>query len=165
MTAFDVLVLLAVGGAAALGVVRGFVQESIALLAWVGAIAAVKAGHAPLTDTLTPSIGTASGAAVLAFALLFGLTFLAIRLLARSMGRGARNSVLGVFDRLLGLGFGALKGLIIATVVFLFVTLALGTIGGAGAGEPEWMTQSRSYPLIRASGDALVAFVEERRGA
>ena len=53
---------------------------------------------------------SATGAAVLAFVLLFLPSFLFMKLLARSIGRKTRSSVLGPFDRVLGGGFGMLKG-------------------------------------------------------
>jgi len=34
---------------------------------------------------------------------------------------------------------------------------------GADAGRPEWMTSSRTYPLLNASGDAMSEFVREQR--
>ena len=37
------------------------------------------------------------------------------------------------------------------------------TLFGAKAKRPEWMTISRTYPLLNASGDAMSAFVRERR--
>src|SRR3546814_5970419 len=37
------------------------------------------------------------------------------------------------------------------------------TVYGGGAKRPEWMTTSRSYPLLNASGKAISEFVAERR--
>ncbi len=163
LTALDVLVLLVVGGGAILGFLRGFVSETMSLAAWLAAIVAVKLLHTPVAAWLVDPVGTEAGAAVLAFALLFGITFLAVRMVGRALGQHARSSVLGPFDRLLGLGFGAFKGLIGATLVFLFASLVFDTMNGMTAPRPDWMTESRSYPLLRASSAALVDFVEERR--
>lgn len=163
-SALDIIVLLLVGGAAVLGFLRGFTTEVLSLLAWVAAIFALKFLHTPATSVLTGWVGTEGGATVLAFALVFGLTFLAGRLAARAIGRRTRQSVLGGFDRLLGVGFGALKGLIIATVLYLAASLVYDVIYGARAERPDWMRQSRTYPLLHASGRALVDFVEYQRG-
>ena len=56
---------------------------------------------------------------MLAFAITFGVPYVAGKLIARSMGGRMKRSALGPTDRLLGLGFGALKGLIIAAFAFL----------------------------------------------
>ena len=67
-------------------------------------------------------------------------------------------------DRLLGAGFGALKGLIWATLLYLAANLVYDTIHGQSAPRPDWMSQSRTYPLLYASGRAIVDFVQWRRG-
>jgi membrane protein required for colicin V production len=63
----------------------------------------------------------------------------------------------------LGFGFGALKGLIGATLIFLLLVMGYETLFGGKEPRPEWMTKSRTYPLLNASGDAMSAFVRERR--
>lgn len=163
MTALDIIVLLLVGGGLFLGLMRGFVHEVLALGAWVAAIVALKFLHEPVTDTLMTPVGTRSGAAVLAFALLFGIVFVAGKLIARRIGGAARSSVVGPIDRVLGGGFGALKGLIGATLLYLLANLLYDTVYGRAAERPQWMADSRTYPLLHASGRAIVDFVEARR--
>lgn len=162
-TALDIIVLLLVGGAAILGFLRGFTTEILSLLAWVAAVFAVKFFYEPMRGITVGWAGDDGGASVLAFAIVFGVTFIAGRLLARTVGGHTRSSLLGPFDRVLGLGFGALKGLIIATVLYLAAALVYDTFYGVSAERPEWMQESRTYPLLDASGRALVDFVEEQR--
>lgn len=163
MTALDIIVLLLIGGGAIFGFLRGFVMETLSLMAWVLAIFAIRMLHGPVTHALTGPVGTQSGAAVLGFVLIFGLTYLAGRFLARAMGNRTRKSILGPVDRILGLGFGALKGLIGATLLFMLASLVYDTIYGGAARRPHWMTASRSYPLLNASGRAISDFVAKRR--
>ena len=163
MSALDIFVILLLGGGAAIGFVRGFVHEVLSLFAWIVAIAMLKLFHEQLWEGLTPSVGTSSGAAVLAFALLFVPSFFFVRLLARSIGGKTRRSLLGPVDRLLGGGFGMLKGLLGATLFFLLANLATDMVYGPQADRPEWMTRSRTFPLLNASGRAIVDWVEARR--
>jgi membrane protein required for colicin V production len=165
LTALDIIVLLLVGGGLVFGFLRGFVCEILSLLAWVAAVIALKFLHEPLTAKLVAPVGTYAGAAVLAFALVFGLVFLAGKLIAKRMGGATRNSVVGPVDRVLGAGFGALKGLIGATLLYLGANLLYDTFYGRVAARPEWMASSRTYPLLNASGRAIVDFVETRRGS
>jgi membrane protein required for colicin V production len=95
--------------------------------------------------------------------LLFLPSFLFMKLLARSLGKKSRSSVLGPFDRVLGGGFGLLKGLLAATLFFLLANLATDLIYGLEAQRPDWMRNSRTYPLLNASGRAVVDWVETRR--
>lgn len=165
MTALDIVVLLLVGGVGVRGLMRGFVAEAMSLVAWVVAIIAVKLVHAPVSAALAKPVGTEGGAAVLAFAIIFGITFMIGRYAANRMGSASRSSALGGFDRLLGLGFGALKGLIGATLIFLLASLVYNTFYGGLAERPDWMTESRTYPLLNATSRALVDFVEQRQEA
>ena len=165
MTALDVFVFLLLIGGAAVGFVRGFVHEVISLLAWIVAIAVLKLFHAQLWGGLENSFHTSPAAgAVLAFAILFIPSFLIVKLLARSLGgRTRRHKLLGPFDRVLGGGFGLLKGLLGATLFFLLANLATDMVYGPQADRPQWMTKSRTYPLLNASGRAIVDWVEARR--
>jgi membrane protein required for colicin V production len=164
LTALDILVLVLVGGGLVLGAIRGFVCEILSLFAWVAAILALSYFHAPATDFIYGPIGTWAGASMAAFTLVFGLVFLVGKLLSRRVGKRVRGSVVGPIDRVLGAGFGALKGLIGATLLYLAANLLYDTLWGRNAERPEWMAQSRTYPLLHASGEAIVDLVEARRG-
>ena len=164
MTALDIIVLLLVGGGLVTGWFKGFVGEVLSLAAWIVAIVFLKLLHAPVTAALAGPVGTQSGAAVLAFAIVFGITFFGGRFVAKRVGGGVKRSLIGPVDRVLGAGFGALKGLIIATLLYLGANLVYDTIWGRESLRPEWMAQSRTYPLLSASGGAIVDFVEWRRG-
>jgi membrane protein required for colicin V production len=165
MTALDIFVFLLLIGGALVGFVRGFVHEVISLLAWVVAVVMLKLFHTQLWTGLENSFGTSpAAAAVLAFALLFIPSFLIVKLLARSIGgRTRRSPVLGPIDRVLGGGFGMLKGLLGATLFFLLANLATDMVYGPQADRPAWMTKSRTFPLLNASGRSIVDFVETRR--
>jgi hypothetical protein len=123
--------------------------------------------HTPVTDALEGTVGTWAGAAVLAFALIFGIVFIAGKLIAWKVGGATRKSVIGPVDRLLGGGFGALKGLIIATLLYLAANLVYDIWAGRQAPRPAWMADSRTYPLLNASGprDCRFRRVAPRPGA
>jgi membrane protein required for colicin V production len=164
MTALDIIVLVLVGGGIVLGARRGFVGEVLSLAAWIVAIVALRLLHTPATDLLEGPVGTRAGAAVAAFFIVFGVVLLAGKLIARYVGGGVKKSVVGPIDRILGAGFGALKGLIGATLLYLAANLVYDTIHGRVSARPEWMSSSRTYPLLYASGRAILDFVEWRRG-
>ncbi len=162
MTGFDIIVLIIVGVAAIGGFMRGFVQEVLSLAAWILAIMAIRYLHTPLYTWLEPYLGTESGAAVLAFALLLLIPYAAMKLIARRLGEASRNSILGPIDRALGFGFGAIKGAIIVVLAFSLLVLGYDTIWGY-QGRPTWITTARTYPVVNASADALVEIIKNRR--
>lgn len=163
LSGLDIIVLLAIGGAGVLGFMRGFVTEVLALLAWVLVVLAIKLFHAPLAEILSGVVGTVQGASVLAFALLSGATYLGGRLVANAIGSRTRDSFLGPIDRALGLGFGALKGLILVSVGFLLLMLVLDTMRGGPSRRPEWITSSTTYPLLNATSASVADVVDRRR--
>jgi len=163
LTALDVLVLLAIGGAAILGFLRGFVIEVLALLVWLLIVVAMKLFHTPLAAMLNHWVGTVQGAAVLAFAVIGGLTYFGGRMVARAVGERARQSFIGPIDRALGFGFGALKGLILASLAFLMLMLVIDTVSGGRAQRPDWVTRSRTYPLLDETSAAEADFIDRRR--
>jgi membrane protein required for colicin V production len=163
MTALDIIVFFLLGAGAIFGFLRGFVQEALSLISWVLMIFAIRVLHGPATQYLGNAVGTEAGGAVLAFLVIAVLSYVLGRWIAKSVGEKSRKSVLGPIDRVLGFGFGALKGLIGATFIFLILAMGHETLFGGAAGRPDWMVNSRTYPLLNASGDAMSTFVRERR--
>ena len=163
LTSLDIAVGLAVLGAALLGLKRGFTYEVLALGAWVAVVFAIKLFHLPLSSALAPRVGTAGGAATLAFAILAGGTWLLGRIVANRVGGRMKAGVLGPVDRALGFGFGALKGLLIASLLFLLATLLFDLVGGGPERRPAWMRESRTYPLLSATSATVADFVDRRR--
>lgn len=163
MTALDIIVLFLLGSGAIFGFLRGFVQEALSLIAWIMIIAAVRILHAPATAVLSEPIGTDSGAAIMAFLAIVIVTYALGKWIAKFVGQKSRKSKLGPIDRVLGFGFGMVKGLIMATLLFLIIVMGYETLFGEREPRPEWMVKSRTYPLLNASGVAMSEFVREQR--
>lgn len=162
MTGFDIIVFLLIGVGAIAGFLRGFVQEVLSLSAWLLALFAIHYLHTPLTIWLHGWFEAMPGPAVLAFALLLLIPYAGMKLIAGRLGEASRNSILGPIDRVLGFGFGTLKGIIIAVLAFSILVLGYDTVWGP-AGRPVWITTARSYPFVNAAADELVQMIQERR--
>lgn len=161
MTGFDIIVLLIVGLAAVGGFLRGFVQEVLSLAAWILAVLAIRYLHTDLSAALYSFIGTPSGASVLAFALLLLIPYAAMKLIAARLGKATRSSMLGPFDRVLGFGFGAIKGVIIVVMAFSLIVLGYDSVWGP-TGRPTWMTTARTYPFVNAASEEMVQLIKQR---
>ena len=162
MTGFDIAVLLLVGMGAIAGFLRGFVQEILSLASWIVALVAIRYLHTPLSLALESQVGTSSGSAVLALALLLLVPYVGVKLVAKRAGTFTRGSVLGPIDRVLGFGFGAVKGIIIVVLAFSVLALGYDTVWGPD-GRPGWITQARAYSFIDASSRELVRMIDQRR--
>ncbi len=144
------------------GFSRGLVTEALSFGTLVVAFLAVKILHAPVSGLLEGSLGQGASK-LLALVLIFGGVRLAGGMIARNLGNKSKESMVGSVDRILGAGFGALKGLLIATLAFVFLALIMDTINGGKANRPGWMIDSKTYPLLNATSNALVGYINERR--
>lgn len=162
MTGFDFIVLGIVAIAAIGGFMRGFVQEIVSLLAWVFAAFAIRYIHTPLTMALAEYVGYGISTAILAFALLLLIPYAAMKVIANNLGSAARKSPLGPIDRVLGFGFGGIKGVVVVIVAFSLLVLGYDTVWGIG-GRPTWITTARSYQFVDAGSRSLVEMIAQRR--
>lgn len=162
MTGFDFIVLGIVAIAAVGGFMRGFVQEVLSLAAWILAAFAIRYLHTPLTMAMAEYIGYSVSTGVLAFALLLLIPYAAMKLIANNLGQASRNSVLGPIDRVLGFGFGGVKGVLVVVIAFSLLVLGYDTVWGM-SGRPNWITMARSYPLVDSGSRSLVEIIAERR--
>jgi len=160
LTGFDWVVIVLVGLLSLIGLLRGFTQEAISLAGWIGAAIVVRLFHEDVTMWLVPHVGGDASAAIVAFLVLFFGTVIVAKLLANAAGSAAKRSVLGPMDRVLGLGFGGLKGVILASVLFLLTQFATGFFD-PDRSSPEWLTNSKSAPLLALSANAMVGWVQE----
>ena len=160
LTGFDWVVIVLVGLLSIIGLMRGFTHEAFSLAGWIVAAIVVRFFHEDVTMALVPHVGGDAAGAIIAFLLLFFGTVIAAKLLANTVGGAARRSVLGPMDRLLGLGFGGLKGVILASVLFLLIQFATGLFD-PDKQPPEWLSNSKSAPLLAMSANAMVGWVQE----
>jgi membrane protein required for colicin V production len=121
VTLFDYAVLGIVAASSLLGLWRGVVSEVLALLAWVAAFIAARtwgqAAGAYFSGVVAePALRYAAGfvAVIVGVLVIFAVARLILSLLLKAAG-------LGLADRLLGAGFGILRGVLI---VFVGVLLA-----------------------------------------
>jgi membrane protein required for colicin V production len=155
LTGADVLILLVLLGSTFIGLVRGFVREAVSVAFWIIAIwAAWK--FAPLVEPrlgglladprIAPWVGRL---VVLVLVLLIGW------IIGMLLGYFTRSMGLGPLDRLIGLLFGILRGLVL---------MGLMIIGGEllHLNQEEWWGRSKLIPYGETVGDWLRAMVGER---
>jgi len=99
---------------------------------------------------------------IFAFALLLLIPYAVMKLIENRLVNSGRVSVLSPVDRVLGFGFGALKGTVIVVVAFALLVLGYDATWGY-KGRPAWITTARTYPIVNASVNDLVQIIAERR--
>ena len=141
MTGFDYVVLIIVVASMALGVWRGVVGEIIALVAWILAFLAAKFFGAEVAKLLVNAITDPALRIVAAWVAIFVIVLMLMALLRLAV-RGLLKALgLSLTDRLLGVIFGAARGLLIV--------LVLVTVGGMTmAPKEKWWSEAVFSPPL-----------------
>jgi membrane protein required for colicin V production len=162
MTLFDLFVLAIVGASVAAGALRGFVRALVAGIGlavgfFVASYTYAQAGSFLRGLGLVESVeaGYAAG-----FLLMVGVVLAAGFVLGESLRAGLKRAKLQWFDRVLGAGFGLVRGVAVCSVVYLALTafpLKLEAVAKARTG-PALAEGARLLALC-ASGDLRARFL------
>jgi membrane protein required for colicin V production len=122
------------------GVMRGFIKEAFSLVIWVLAFwVAFKFSNGMADAFLAKHITQGSIRYGIAFAGLFVATLIVGGLLNHIFGTFVKRTGLGGTDRILGIVFGFLRGVMIIAVVLLFAELTPAT-------KQKWYQESHLVP-------------------
>ncbi len=161
----DLIVLAVIVVSALLAMLRGFTREVMAIVSWglaAGAAVALYGKVVPFLadansavfvskETLRPYI---AGAAVF-FVVLILVSIVTIRI-----SDAILNSKIGALDRSLGFLFGLARGLLLCAIAFIFLNWlapdALESANSASGARKDWLAHSKSLPLLKTTGDALL---------
>lgn len=162
MALLDILMAVIVGVAAIGGFMRGLVQEVLSLASWIMAALALHFLHPVLTDGLRHAYNAEPATPLLAFVLLLLIPYAAMKVIIGNASGASDGAILGPIDRVLGFGFGAVKGALVA--VFAFALLVMGFDGSWGyQGRPTWVTTARTYPAADVFSRELVPLIAAKR--
>lgn len=157
MTQFDFIAGPLLIVSALIGFSRGATKELMTVLAFLGAaLLAVLALRftAPLARKLIDPDWAGVGLALL---FVFGLTYIALRLLGAGMTRRVHETqAMGILDRGVGAGFGLIRALVLLGAFNLLFQMA-----SPPDTAPKWVTGALTYPVTDASGRILKAFAPE----
>ncbi len=136
MTVVDVVIIFVIVLSALFGLMRGFMKESISLAKWIIATW-IAATFAPkLAPMLPAAIESEAFRQAISFASLFIVVFILGTVITHFVTRVLIKTGLTSLDRVLGLGFGVLRG---GLIIIIFVI-----VGGHFPQLPQqdWWQQS-----------------------
>jgi len=158
LAGFDWIVVLIVGITAAFGLMRGFIAEVASLAAWVAGFIAVRLFYTPARAIFETASGSELIAAVAAVMGPFLIAVLLVKLIGSFLSNSAKGSVIGPVDRLLGLGFGLVKGFLAASLIFLLITLGMKIVPSDDS-RPDWLARAKTRPTLALVASAMVSYV------
>ncbi|MEY8213757.1 MAG: CvpA family protein [Colwellia sp.] len=139
MVWIDYAILVIIGISTLVSLVRGFVKEAVSLVIWISAFFIASTFHANLANLLTnisdPFLRNAA-----AVGILFITTLVLGALINYLIGQLVSKTGLSGTDRILGLVFGALRGVLIISAMLFFVDAF------TSAAKTPWWQNSQLIP-------------------
>lgn len=153
----DYVLLLILAVSMGIGVWRGFVVEVLSLTVWVAAFWLSIAFGARVAEFLA-GIESVSARLFLGYAGVFIVVLMLGGLVTWGIGRFIANTGLSATDRVLGLGFGLLRGGVLACVAVLL-------LGFTPMPQEGWWGESRLLPGTQRGAEWMATFLPEEAAA
>jgi membrane protein required for colicin V production len=146
----DLAVIIIVLVSGLLALLRGFTREVLAILSWVAAAVAAYYLHPMALPYVKPYISKEELALAAAVAAVFFVALVLVSIFTVKLSDIILDSKIGALDRSLGFVFGAVRGMLLAVVAFVFYGWLV-----PDANQPEWVRDARAKPLLQAGGERL----------
>ncbi|HEX3429692.1 MAG TPA: CvpA family protein [Rhizomicrobium sp.] len=153
----DIAVVVVLIVSTILAVARGFVRETLSILAWAAAAIATLYFGPPLASFLAARISTPLLGPVLAFAGIFLVVLIPLSFVSFRISERVRRSPVGTLDRSLGVPFGIVRALALIGIAYLAISLVIPV-----RAQPDWLTQARLLPVIQRSSDVILSLIPSR---
>ena len=119
----DYAIISVIGLSLLISFVRGFVREALSLVTWIAAVWIAWHFYVDLANLLTNVIQTPSFRLIASFAILFIATLFVGAFVNYLLAQLIDNTGLGGTDRMLGIIFGAVRGLLVVTIIIMLARL------------------------------------------
>ena len=118
MTTIDIIILIALGAGVIIGFMKGFIRQLASILGLIVGLLAAKALYTSLAVKLCPTVtDSMTVAQILAFVIIWIAVPLIFTLVASVLTKAMEAVSLVWLNRLLGAGLGALKYLLLVSLV------------------------------------------------
>jgi membrane protein required for colicin V production len=141
---------------ALLAMLRGFTREVLAIASWGAAALAAIYLHPLVLPYVKPYISKDVIALGVSAAAVFFVTLIVVSLITIKLSDAILDSKVGALDRSLGFVFGAVRGLFLCVIAFVFFNWLV-----PEKTQPQWVRTARMRPLLQATGDQLMAMLPD----
>jgi membrane protein required for colicin V production len=125
MNPFDIVVVVTLGFCLIRGLFRGLIKELASIIAVLAGFYAAYTYYPPVAGMLSRWMSDVAYRNILGFTLIFCAVFLVISILGVIIKYLLKIAFLGWVDRLCGMGFGFIKGLLIVSILLIMLTAFL----------------------------------------
>ena len=154
MNLLDWIFVIIIGVSGIYGLFKGLVKEVISILAFILGLIGASRVYKILTPTFQDFGLNEQVSRILSFFLLFVVFFIIIILIGKLIHKFIHAIFLGWLNRLGGMGFGFLRGVIISSIIIIILTITLSE-------KTPILGQSKLTPHIINISKILVSLVPE----
>ncbi|MGB8278428.1 MAG: CvpA family protein [Methylovirgula sp.] len=141
---------------ALLAMLRGFTREVLAIASWGAAALAAIYFHPLVLPYVKPYVSKDVLALALSAAIVFFVVLIVVSLITVKISDAILDSKVGPLDRSLGFVFGAVRGLLLCVIAFVFFTWLV-----PEKTQPQWVKSARMKPLLQSTGNELMAMLPD----
>ncbi len=135
-----------------LAMYRGFAREVLSIVSWIVAVAALGYFvffHKPAAEQLAQQFHVPTIIAqVVTGAIIFLLVLIVVHLITARISDSILDSRIGMIDRILGLGFGVLRGFLVVMILFMFYE----EFSPEPKNQYAWVREAKSASMLRQAG-------------
>ena len=157
LTFVDLLTVLVIVVSAIYAFYRGFISETLSILAWAAAAFASLYFGPWAVYLMREMIANGLVALIAGYALVFVAVLIPISFASYRFSQTVKDSPVGPLDRTLGVAFGVVRGLAVAGLAYLLFTFFVPT-----RDQPDMVRHARLLPIIQSSTEVLLALVPDR---
>lgn len=139
-----------------LAMVRGMTREVLSIASWLAAALAALYAFTNFRALARERIDPDALADIALIAGTFIIVLIMVSFITMKISDFILDSRVGAIDRTLGFGFGALRGLILVVIGYLFFSWLV-----PEQSQPDWVRTARSLPMIQSTGDMLINMLPE----
>jgi membrane protein required for colicin V production len=155
LTYLDVALLAVAALSGLLAMYRGFTREVLSIVSWLvaaGALLYFVLYHKAEAEALAKQIGAPLPVGqIVGGAVVFLIVLIVVHLITGKVSDTIQDSRIGMIDRILGLGFGLVRGFVIVMIPYMFYEQFVPN----ERDQLPWVKEAVSRPYLKSAGDSV----------
>jgi membrane protein required for colicin V production len=160
---FDITIISVVCASTLFAVLRGFVKSIFSLFTWIAASVVAIPLYPHVLPMVMPHVHSDKVAMAIASFGTFSVLFIIFAITSYKMVHMMDGFRGGIIDRLLGLGFGFARGVVIVCFVFFSINMTSEMLhfGSESRPGPEWFASAKTYSELKRTTARVFAMLPE----